>query len=58
MLSFTSSLSPSSEAFAIFVTDKYVYKDKNNILSNNISQKINSFLKILKTKSKKTENKN
>ena len=28
MLSFTSSLSPDCEAFAIFVTEKYDYKDK------------------------------
>ena len=28
MLSFTSSLSPDCEAFAIFVTEKYDYKNK------------------------------
>jgi len=50
MLSFTSSLSPDYEAFAIFVTEKYDYKDKKNILSNNIVQKINSFLDVLKVK--------
>ena len=33
MLSFTSSLSLNSDAFAIFVTEKYVYKDKKGILS-------------------------
>mgnify|MGYP003307116142 CR=1 FL=1 len=44
MLSFTSSLSPDSEAFAIFVTEKYDYKDKRNILSNNLVQKINIIL--------------
>ena len=39
MLSFTSSLGRDSEAFAIFVTEKYVYKDKTNVLSNIIIQK-------------------
>jgi len=43
MLSFTSSLSPDCEAFVIFVTEKYDYKDKKGILSNNAVQKINSF---------------
>jgi len=50
MLSFTSSLSQDSEAFAVFVTEKYVYNDGNSILSNNINQRINSFIKTLKTK--------
>ena len=34
MLSFTSSLSPDSEALAIFVTEKYDYRDKRDILSS------------------------
>ena len=53
MLSFISSLSPDNQAFAIFVNEKYEYKDKNNILSNSAAQKIKSFLnakKIKKTK--------
>ena len=50
MLRFTSSLSPDCEAFAIFVTEKYDYKDKKDILSNNVVQKINSFLDVLKAK--------
>ena len=50
MLSFTSSLSPDYEAFAIFVTEKYDYKDKKDILSNSVAQKINSFLDVLKVK--------
>ena len=54
MLSFTSSLSPDSEAFAIFVTEKYEYKDKRDILPKNIIQKINSFIRVLKVK--KSEN--
>ena len=55
MLSFTSSLSPDYEAFAIFVTDKYDYKDKKDILSNNEVKKINSFLDVLKVKKKDEE---
>ena len=55
MLSFTSGLSPSSEAFAIFVTEKYGYKDNKGILSNSAVQKINSFLSVLKSKKKNEE---
>ena len=55
MLSFTSNLNPKSDAFAVFVTDKYTYSNKNNILSNRVIQKINSFLKVLKVKSKEEE---
>ena len=55
MLSFTSSLSPDCEAFAIFVTEKYDYKDKKNILSNNEVKKINSFLDVLKVKKQDEE---
>ena len=32
MLSFASSLSPDSDAFAIFVTEKYEYRDKRKKL--------------------------
>ena len=53
MLSFTSSLGRDSDAFVLFVTEKYTYKDKNKILSNNIIQKIDSFIKVLKIKNKK-----
>ena len=42
MLSFTSNLSPSSEGFAIFVTENYHYRDKKSILSKDITKKINS----------------
>ena len=52
MLSFTSSLRANSEAFAIFVTEKYDYKDKKNILPDNSVKKINSFLSVLKAKKK------
>ena len=55
MLSFASSLSDNSDAFVVFVTDKYDYKDKNKILSNELVRKIDSFLKSLKTKKMKEE---
>tara|TARA_Y100000590_G_scaffold292934_1_gene329912 strand:+ start:12171 stop:13649 length:1479 start_codon:yes stop_codon:yes gene_type:complete len=50
MLSFAGSLNPDSEAFAIFVNEKYAYKDRNDILSSSTKQKINSFLSVLKVK--------
>ena len=52
MLSFISSLSRDSEAFAIFVTEKYDFKDKNGILSKDIVHKINSFLETFRKKNK------
>ena len=52
MLSFISRLSTNSEAFTIFVTEKYDYKDKKNILPNDVVKKINSFLSVLKVKRK------
>ena len=52
MLSFASSLSRDSRGFVVFVTEKYEYKDKNHILSKDLVQKIDSFLKTLKTKNK------
>ena len=55
MLSFTSSLDPGSDAIAIFVTEKYEYKDKKNILSNDSVKKINSFLSVLKKKKDKED---
>ena len=55
MLSFASSLSPDSDAFVIFVSEKYVYEDKKGILSNSTTQKINSFLSVLKVKNKEEE---
>ena len=55
MLSFTSSLSRDSEAFAIFVTEKYDFKDKNGILSKDIVHKINSFLETFRKKNKEEE---
>ena len=55
MLSFTNDLSPDSEAFAIFVTDKYDYKDKEEVLPNSTVQKIDSFLSVLEVKKKEEE---
>ena len=55
MLSFTSSLSTNSDALAIFVTEKYEYKDKKSILSADTIKKINSFVSVLKTKKKEEE---
>jgi len=52
MLSFASNLSREQEAFAIFVNDKYHYKDVKKLLSKNITEKIDSFLNVLKTKKK------
>ena len=53
MLSFTSSLSLSSDAFVIFVTEKYDYKDKKDILPADTVKKINSFISVLKVRKKK-----
>ena len=55
MLSFTSSLSPDSEAFAIFVNDKFHFKDNKNVLPNEINKKINSYLGILRDKKSEEE---
>ena len=55
MASFTSSLSSGSDAFAIFVNEKYGYKDKKGILPTSLVQKINSFIDALKVKKKDDE---
>ena len=55
MLSFASSFNPEKGAFAIFVNEKYDYKDKKGILSKNIVGKIDSFLSTLKAKKEKEE---
>jgi len=54
-VSFTSRLSPDSDAFAIFVNEKYDYRDKKGVLSKNLVQKINSFIDALKVKKKDDE---
>ena len=55
MLSFSSSLSPDCEAFAIFVDEKSNFNDKKNILKTDISTKIRSYLKVLKDKKNESE---
>ena len=50
MLSFTSSFTQNSNAFALFVDEKYEYEDKKKILSKDVTKKINLFLKLLKSK--------
>jgi leucyl aminopeptidase len=50
VLNFTSSLSSDSEGLAIFVNEKYGYKDKNNVFSEEETKKINLFLTSLKSK--------
>jgi len=55
MASFITSLSPHSDALAIFVNEKYEYKDKRGILSKNLIQKIDSFLRVLKVKNQNEE---
>jgi len=55
MLSFTSSLGPHNEAFAIFVNEEYKHNDKQGILSKDQVEKINSFLKVLKSKNNKQD---
>ncbi len=55
MASFTSSLSPDSDGLAIFVNEKYEYRDKKGILSKQLVQKINSFIKKLKARKQEEE---
>ena len=55
MLRFASSLSSDIEAFAIFVNDKFHYKDGKNLLSKEVSKKINSYLGTLKDKKSEEE---
>lgn len=55
MLSFASSLSSDSEAFAIFVNDKLHFKDRKNVLSKEASSRINSYLGTLRDKKNEEE---
>ena len=55
MLSFISSLSPNSEAFAILVNEKYAYKNTKSILPNDVVKKIDSFVSLLKEKKTKED---
>jgi len=50
MLSFSTSFSQNSNAFALFITEKYEYRDTKGLISGDISKKINLFIKLLKTK--------
>ena len=54
MLSFTSSLSPGSDAFVIFVTEKYVYtRMKRAILSSDYGSKNKFFSQRIKSKKRR-----
>ena len=53
MLSFTSSLGRNNGAFAIFVSEDLKYIDKKGVLSSDQVEKINAFLKVLKSKNNK-----
>ena len=55
MASITGSLSPDSDALAIFVNEKHQYRDKKGLLSKELIKKINSFIKTLKIKKKNEE---
>ena len=55
MLSFASSLSSDSEAFAILVNDKFHFRDRKNVLSKDVSKKINSYLGTLEDKKSEEE---
>ena len=55
MLSFTSKLSPDAEALAIFVNDKYVYKDRIHILPDAMVQQIDSFIGVLRARKRKDD---
>ena len=48
MVNFTSSLSTSNEGFVVFVSEKHEYSNNKNVLSKNISEKINSFISTLR----------
>ena len=50
MLSFTSSLGSDSDAFAIFVDEKFHFEDRKKVISKEATMKINSFLRALKDK--------
>ena len=56
MVSFTGSFSSDSDAFAIFVNDKFNFKDRKNHLSKEVSKKIDSYLNTLRDKKSEQEN--
>ena len=55
MLSFTGSLGSDSEAFAIFVDEKFRFEDRKNVLSNDVRKKVNLYLDNLKGKKSEEE---
>tara|TARA_B100002051_G_scaffold256530_1_gene273130 strand:- start:231 stop:1712 length:1482 start_codon:yes stop_codon:yes gene_type:complete len=55
MLRFTTSLNADSEAFAVFVSDKFEYSNKSDTLKNSVEQRIRSNLNVLKTKKREEE---
>ena len=50
MVSFASSFSTDSDAFAIFVDEKFHFEDRKKVISKEATMKINSFLRALKDK--------
>jgi len=52
MLSFTSSLGPEIESFVVFINENHEYRKKNGIIPSTVTQKIDSYIKVLKTKRK------
>ena len=55
MLSFSTNLSPNNTAFALFVNEKYDYKDSKGILSEDVRKKVDLFIKSLRKKNQKDE---
>jgi len=55
MLSFISSLSNKSEAFAVLVNEKYAYKNTKGILPKDAVKKIDTFINLLKEKKSKED---
>ena len=53
MLSFIPSSSPNSNAFALFVSETYEYKDLKGVLTDDIKKKVDLFLKALKARNEK-----
>jgi len=52
MLSFTSGLGPEIESFVVFISESHEYRKRNGIIPSNVTQKIDSYIKVLKTKRK------
>ena len=54
MVNFKGTLSLTNDAFVVFVSEKYEYRDEKKILSKDIIKKIDSFIEVLK-KNKNSE---